>query len=438
MNFTTEQVSALNRALAAIRTWTRLEEIRGEHSYLTAPQAEDHSTAVRSWNEAVAALPELRLPALDHAWTADELARAVRTLEGFQKMAEGAAFGAEVRNRIGAVSDPASGNPPGRPTATDQIRDMLASRERQADFVFPESETIRSLPWLGGEDDASRSISNFANGTSLYVSDFAARVAAYARTISPYIGLGTVVNSDNGRPLVVPTLTGDVTVYTPGEGTAITPADPTLGSVTVTPAGFKALTYINREAFDDAEINLTDVLARSHARAIGLAFGSAFTTTVLTGITNGGTAVPAGGAGTGTPTFIGYEDLIDLEYGRAAPYRESGVWVMSNGMIKKARKYRDSTGAYLWQPNLAAGQPQTFDGHAVYEDPYLAAPASATKSVLFGDLAAALVLKATPIRVELSSDFLFDKDQIAIKSVQRISGAVQDAAGAAYMVSFNT
>jgi HK97 family phage major capsid protein len=57
---------------------------------------------------------------------------------------------------------------------------------------------------------------------------------------------------------------------------------------------------------------------------------------------------------------------------------------------------------------------------------------------LYGDLAAALIIKATPDRVAVSRDFLFDKDQVAIKTVHRLDGAVQDAAAAAYLVSANS
>ncbi len=56
----------------------------------------------------------------------------------------------------------------------------------------------------------------------------------------------------------------------------------------------------------------------------------------------------------------------------------------------------------------------------------------------FGDWGAALIIKATPIRVEVSRDFLFNTDQVAIKTVQRIALAVQDPAAAAYLVSADT
>lgn len=435
--YTADQSRALDRAIAGTRTILRLSEIEETRGHLTTNQEADKDEAVRAWNDAAAVVPGMSRWG---EWGEDGFLPSVRILKAHQDHAKGQAIDESMRSQGHDVEGfmtrmASSGGTSPRPS--DEIRSMLAGGERQHDFDFLETDAIRALPYLDG--DEIRAISDFGHGTSLYVSDFASRVAMYARTASPWLGLGTVVTSDNGRPLIVPTLTGDVTVYTPGEGTAITPSDPTLGTVTVTPTGFKALTYVNREAFDDEDVNLTNILAASHARAIGLAFGSAATTAVLAGINNGGTATGVGGNGTAVSAFVGYEDLLDLEYGRAAPYRLNGSWVMANSMIKKGRKYKDQNGQYLWPAGDAvAGQPTRFDGGSVWEDPYLAAVASATKSVVYGDLAAALIIKATPIRVELSRDFLFDKDQIAIKSVQRISLAVQDPAAAAFLVSANT
>lgn len=413
----------------------RLDGIRSEHRSLTSGQLEDLDRAVRTFNNAADEIGKLdptspfRVPHLDaDEITADVAHKAAGIVRGLIQMYDGQRLADEVRARIGDQSNGDETRP------VDSIRDMIESREKIHDFSYPETATIRTLPWA---DPQTRAISDFANGTALYTADFSSKVAMYARTVSPWLGIADVRNSDNGRPLVVPKLTADVTTYTPGEGTAITPSDPTLASVTITPTGFKALTYISTEAFEDAEYNLSDILARSHARAIGIAFGTAFTTTVLAGISNGGTATGLGGGS--TATFIGYEDLLTLEYGRAAPYRASASWVMANGLIVKARKWHDLNGQYLWPAGgISAGQPASFDGRSVYEDPGLATPASATKSAVYGDAFAGLVIKASPIRVDVSSDFLFDKDQIAVKTVQRIDGAVVDPAALAYLVSANS
>ena len=55
-----------------------------------------------------------------------------------------------------------------------------------------------------------------------------------------------------------------------------------------------------------------------------------------------------------------------------------------------------------------------------------------------GDLASALLIKAAPIRVEISRDYRFDTDQIAVKSVYGLGGAVVDPVAAAYLVSANS
>ena len=290
--------------------------------------------------------------------------------------------------------------------------------------------------------EAIRAISDFANSTSLYVSDFSTNVAIFQRTMSPWISQATVINSNNGRPLILPNVTADPTSYSNGEGTAITASDPTLGTATATPKSYKALGYVSQEAEEDELVGLMQIISKTQGRALGLAFGTDATAAVLSGGTNGGTATGLGGAGAasnvlGTATFVGYEDLLDLKYGIAAPYRLVGAWVMANGMIKKARKYRDAQGQYLWTPAIAVGQPDTFDGQAVYEDPGLAAPASITKSVVYGDLSA-FVIKQMALRVAVSSDFKFDTDQISIKAVYRAAGAVQDAAALRYLISANT
>lgn len=426
---TPKERAALGDATEALRTLTRLTEYRLAGS-LTTNQDRDFTSAVRTYNEVrsvVDGLPELDTEAI----SIDELNRAVTTVVNLRKLDEIEDRRRRVADDVRTVAE-SQVESSGR---HDPIREMLVSREYQTDFDFPDSEALRSIPFPG-EGEEVRTTTDFGMGSSLYTSDFATRVAVYLRTESPWYGLSTIVTSDNGRPLVVPKLTGDPTVYTPGEGTAITASDATLANVTVTPTGYKALAYVSYEAYEDAEYNLTDIFARAQARAIGLAFGQDATTAVLAGINNGGTATGLGGGG--TATFFGYEDLIDLELSRAAPYRGRGVYVMANGAIKKSRKFTDKNGQYLWQPAIGAATPAGISAHSVYEDPNLAAPASATKSVIFGDPSAGLIVKASPIRVAVSTEFKFDLDVIALKTVHRIALAVQDPAAMAYLVSANS
>jgi len=344
-----------------------------------------------------------------------------------------------IRSRYAEVANPDSGKPAGgSKDSTGLLFDAI--RTLQTEFQRDGMVTTSGLTVVTPFDmrkiaEELRVVTDFGNGTSLYVSDFSTNVAVYMRTESPWLGNATIINADNGRPSILPNLTADPTSYTPGEGTAITAADPTLGTVTATPVSYKALAYISAEADEDETIGYMPLLAKSQARSLGQAFGSATTTAVLAAATNGGTATGLGGGA--TATFIGADDLITLQYGLAAPYRRVGAFVMSNGMIQKARKYKDLNGQYLWQQAVAPNQPDTFNGRPVYEDPYLATPESATKSVLFGDLSL-WVIKQRALRTAVSYDYAFNLDNIAIKSVYRAGGALPDSAGLAYMVSADT
>lgn len=345
-----------------------------------------------------------------------------------EKADKDAGFAAEVRARYGEPTNAGSGEPAGDGQRTGIERRLI---ETMLDVQKAYHDGTRSIAEIGFDAEV-RAIADFSDAASLYVDEFATQVAVYARTASPWLRVATVRTSTNGRPLVVPNITADATIYTPGEGTAITESTPTFGTATVSLTGYKGLAYVSMEADEDAMYDVMPYISRSQGRAIGLQFGSATTAAVLTAATNGGTATGLGGGS--TATFIGLEDLWDLKYGLAEPYRAVGGWVMSNGLIKKAKKYQDKNGQYLWQSSLAAGQPPTFDGDPVYEDPYLAAPASATKSVLYGDLASVYV-KQVPLRFAVSVDYRFATDEIALKAVLRAGAALPDAAAVAYIVS---
>lgn len=363
---------------------------------------------------------------------------------------DGDDLAARVRARIGDVSS-GNGAAGDAPNGTDQ--QLLANiRASKVDFNahsnYGQDLTFEARVDLGKRNrmtpallayggDETRAIADFSDNGALYTTDFATRVAVYQRTVSPWINLATILNADNGRPLNLPNLTVDPTAYTPGEGTAITEATPTIGSAALTTTAYKGLSYVSMEAEEDELVGLLGIIAKSQGRSIGLKFGSDLTATLITAMTNGGTAAGVGGNGTAVATFFGYEDLIDLKYSAAVPYRLAGSWVMSNTAIKKVRKFHDQQGQYFWQPAAQPGGLPMFDDNPVYEDPFLAAVASASKSVVFGDVNE-VVIKQMALRLATSVDYRFNTDQVAIKTVYRAGGALPDATALRYLVSANT
>ena len=344
-----------------------------------------------------------------------------------QEMDEAARSVESVRDLVSDATGRESEPPKSTDTLlTEAIRHRFEMIERGGQA--PAEETFSFVPAKVPYGSEVRTIESMP-GITGQQSEFSRQVGVYARTLSPWIGIARVFNGTEGSPLLLPRLTTDVTTYTPGQGTAITASSPVITNATATPSGYKALSYITQEAAQDDQIGLLDLIAADCGRSIGLSFGSTTTTAVLAGFTNGGTA-------TGTP-FFDNDDLIDLIYGRAVPYRQGGVYVMATGAVQKARKFKDSNGQYLWVNSIQAGEPAQINGYPVYEDPNLATPASATSSVLFGQ-ASEYVIKQLPLRVAISTEYAFNTDLVAVKVVYRAGGAVRLSDAMAYLVSGNT
>lgn len=76
------------------------------------------------------------------------------------------------------------------------------------------------------------------------------------------------------------------------------------------------------------------------------------------------------------------DGLMNAKFAVAAQYRKGAAWVMHRDAVKMAAKLKDGNGQYLWQPSLAAGQPDMLLGHPVYESEY--APSTFTTGLYVG------------------------------------------------------
>ena len=280
-------------------------------------------------------------------------------------------------------------------------------------------------------------------GGSAIPETFIERVTVYARTLTPMFNdsVVTMLNTTSGNPIVLPRLTADPSHggTVTAEAAGILEADPTVSSVQLDAYKYAITTLWSAELDQDEVIGLEDLIARSVARELSIDIGAHLTTGdgsgkpngFINAASNGGTA-----SGTANNTFFGPDDLIDLFFGLAAPYRQNGTWQASSTGVAKIRKLKNADGDYMWVQGLA-GAPDTVLGRPIYENPAMAAVASASKSVAFGDFSRYHVRRVTPVRVELSRDYKFSTDQLALKTVERVDGDLVDAAGIAYLVSAN-
>ena len=242
----------------------------------------------------------------------------------------------------------------------------------------------------------------------------------------------TILTTNSGENLQIPRTATYTAPAITAEGTAIDESDPTFASfVTLGAFKFAATFQLSREVVEDSGINLLDFVARQAGVGMGTAVNAALTvgtgTVQPNGIVNGAGSAVTGGTGVaGVPT---YENLVDLVYSVASPYRRRGAaFQMNASTVAAVRKIQDGNGSYIWQPAFQAGQPDTLLGFSVLENPDVVATGTGAKSVIFGDMASAYyVRQVRGIDFSRDDSYAFAQDLITFRVTWRGDGAVVDA-----------
>lgn len=81
--------------------------------------------------------------------------------------------------------------------------------------------------------------------------------------------------------------------------------------------------------------------------------------------------------------------LFDLIGALKSHYLGNSKFLTRRSVITAIRKFKDTTGQYLWQPSLVAGQPESLAGYPIVRAEDLPALAAGSLSMAFGDFASA-------------------------------------------------
>jgi len=247
----------------------------------------------------------------------------------------------------------------------------------------------------------------------------------------------TVYSTSSGEPLVVPRSTAEGNATWTAEGAPLQAGDPTLGSVTLNAYKVAKLLQVSSELLADTGFDIVGYMAEHAGRNLGIAVDTAYVagtgTTQPTGFLSTAsvalTAAVSTGSTTGLPTtgaVVGADVLIELYHAILPQYRARASFVMNDSTVKVVRKLKDTTGQYIWQPALVAGQPDTILGRPVFADPHMPAIGVSTKPIAFGDFAGYFIRDVTPVRFERSDDFAFGNDLISFRAVYRTDGKQGD------------
>jgi HK97 family phage major capsid protein len=191
-----------------------------------------------------------------------------------------------------------------------------------------------------------------------------------------------------------------------------------------------------QKILDDAEINMEAWLAGKVSEKFARDEAAAFVSgngvnkprgflTYVDGTTLPGTIerINTGANGAFTAAPNGGDALIDALYGLKAQYRANATWFMNRATTKLARKLKDSDGAYLWSPGIAAGQPASLLGYpiAAFED--MPNPATGSLSIAVGDMRAAYQI-VDRVGIRTLRDPYSAKPYVEFYTTKRVGGDV--------------
>jgi HK97 family phage major capsid protein len=267
-----------------------------------------------------------------------------------------------------------------------------------------------------------------------------ARIEVALKQISPIRGIADVVKvgSASFRKLVaVGGFASGWVTESAGRPETTTPVfseiAPPMGEIYANPAATQPMLD---DAMFDVEGWLASEVATEFARAEGVAFVSGtgvaqpkgFLTYPVAATADAvrpfGTLqyVPSGAAGAFVATNPA-DRLIDLVHALRAPYRQGAVWVMNSNTIGVIRKFKDTTGDFIWRNGLQEGEASTLLGYPVVEVDAMPDIGANSLSIGFGQFRSAYVV-AERGETAVLRDPYSNKPFVHFYATRRVGGAL--------------
>lgn len=269
-----------------------------------------------------------------------------------------------------------------------------------------------------------------------------APMAALVETLKAYGPMldGSLVNlitTSGGNPLPIPTVneTAKHPTAVTAENAEITATDAVFGQKVLGAYKFTSLVTVSSEFLADSSIDpetyivraLGERLARGVNPFLTVGTGTAQPAGVVTGSSLGKTAAD--------DVTITADEIIDLFYSLDGAYRGMASWMFNDATVALIRKFKDSTGQYIWQPSYVVGTPDTIMGRPVLTNNSMDTIAAAKKIGLFGDFKRYTVRLAGGVQIKRLNERYADTDQVGFLATMRVDGVNTDGAAIKHLIT---
>jgi len=171
------------------------------------------------------------------------------------------------------------------------------------------------------------------------------------------------------------------------ENTVVSAESLTFGTKSLGAHKYKSgVITVSDELLQDSGYDVVSFVNSAIGERLGRALNAAFTT-------GDGSDKPQGIVGAATSAFttaanttVTADEILTLIHSVDPAYRASATMMFNDATALVLRKLKaETSGEYLWQPSVIAGQPGTIFGHSYVINPAMASIGAGAKPILFGD-----------------------------------------------------
>lgn len=329
----------------------------------------------------------------------------------------------------------------GRPALGHEghARDPLVAEHKAAFAAYVRSGEAGGLKRLEAK---ALSAGSGPDGGYLAPSTVEAEILRRLSAVSPIRSLATVRTISSGTYKKAFSTTGPASGWVAETAARTQTNAPTLAELSFPAMELYAMPAATQTLLDDAIVNIDQWIAEEvesvFAEQEGAAFvngdGSdkpkgflAYPTVAEASWSWGNIGVLNTGVAGAFPASTPSDVLVDLVYALKAGYRQNAAFVMNRKTQAAIRKFKDSTGSYLWQPPASAGAPATLLGFPLVEAEDMPNIANNAVSIAFGDFRRGyLVVDRAGVRI--LRDPYSAKPYVLFYTTKRVGGGVQDFA----------
>jgi HK97 family phage major capsid protein len=317
------------------------------------------------------------------------------------------------------------------------VRSAAALEHKQAFDSYVRSGESGGLRAL---EMKALSVGSNPDGGYLVPPEVETQIGARLTAISPIRSIAGA-RTISGNVYKKPFMTAGPAVGWVGETDARTQtASPTLDELSFPAMELYAMPAATSTLLEDSAVNIDEWLAQEVEQVFAAQEGTAFvsgdgankpkgflnyTTVSNASWSWGNMGYIASGAAGAFPASNPSDVLVDLIYAVNAGYRQNAVFVMNRKTQSAIRKFKDTTGNYLWQPPAVAGGRASLMTFAVVEAEDMPDIAANSLSIAFGDFNRGYLI-VDRAGVTVLRDPYTAKPYVLFYTTKRVGGGVQD------------